>query len=284
MKPKAVVSQKKIEGVEKLVKSIDKYNVVGVVDLTNLSAEQLAKMRDKLRKDVNIQVAKKHLLRIALEKSSNKKKGVENLVSLIRGSPALLLSNSNPFKLASIINKSKTKTAAKPGQVAPNDIKVNAGPTSFAPGPILGELGAVGIKAGVEGGKVAIKEDSIVVSEGQVIKTDVAGILARLGIEPMEVGLNLLAVYEEGLVFDKKVLLVDEKEYLEKIKIAYTNAFNLAFNAGYPTKANIKMLVGKAYRDATGLAESQNILTKSTVGVIIGKAHRIASNLSEKLA
>lgn len=284
MKPKAVVSPKKIEEVDKLVSSIDKYNVIGIVDLTNLSAEQLAKMRDKLRKDVNIKVAKKHLLRIALEKSSNKKKGVENLVSLIRGSPALLLSNSNPFKLASIINRSKTKTAAKPGQIAPNDIKVNAGPTSFAPGPILGELGAVGIKAGVDGGKVAIKEDSIVVREGQVIKADVAGILARLGIEPMEVGLNLLAVYENGLVFDKKVLLVDEKEYLGKIKIAYTSAFNLAFNSGYPTKANIKMLVGKAYKDATGLAESQNIVTKSTVGAILGKAHRIASSLSEKLA
>ncbi len=284
MKPKANVSKKKIEDVDMLVKAIDKYNVVGVVDLTNLSAEQLAKMRDKLRKDVHIKVAKKHLLRFALEKSSSKKKGVQDLVKLIRGSPALLLTNSNPFKLASIINKSKTKTAAKPGQVAPNDIKVNAGPTSFAPGPILGELGAVGIKAGVESGKVAIKEDSVVVTEGQIIKADVAGILARLGIEPMEVGLNLLAVYEGGLVFDKKVLLVDEKEYLEKIKNAYLSAFNLAFNSGYPTKANIKMLVGKAYRDATGLAESQNIVTKSTVSRILGKAHRIASNLSEKLS
>ena len=86
---------------------------------------------------------------------------------------------------------------------------------NFSPGriptSIIGELGAIGIKAGIEGGKVAIKEDAVVVKDGEVINANVAAILTRLGIEPMEIGLDLVAAYEKGSIFDKKILGVDEQ-------------------------------------------------------------------------
>jgi large subunit ribosomal protein L10 len=42
--------------------------------------------------------------------------------------------------LYKILQKSKSSAPAKAGQTAPNDIYVKAGKTSFAPGPIIGEL------------------------------------------------------------------------------------------------------------------------------------------------
>ena len=47
---------------------------------------------------------------------------------------------------------------------------IPAGPTPFAPGPIIGELGMLKIKAGIEAGKVVIKEDAHVAKKGDVIK------------------------------------------------------------------------------------------------------------------
>ncbi|MBI2112759.1 50S ribosomal protein L10, partial [Candidatus Woesearchaeota archaeon] len=37
-----------------------------------------------------------------------------------------------------MLEKNKSNAPAKPGQVAPKDITVKAGATSFAPGPIIG--------------------------------------------------------------------------------------------------------------------------------------------------
>jgi len=64
--------------------------------------------------------------------------------------PALLFTKENPFKLYNKLQKSKSSAPAKAGQTAPSEIVVPKGPTPFAPGPIIGELGALGIKTAVE--------------------------------------------------------------------------------------------------------------------------------------
>ena len=61
---------------------------------------------------------------------------------------------------------------------------IHAGPTSFAPGPIISELAAVGIKTKVEGGKLAVIQDTVIVREGQVISQKVSETLKRLDIRP----------------------------------------------------------------------------------------------------
>jgi large subunit ribosomal protein L10 len=171
-----------------------------------------------------------------------------------------------------MLKKSKSAAPAKPGQTAPRDIIVKAGPTSFAPGPIISELAACGIKSGVEAGKVAIKQDSIVAREGDKIKPNVAAMLMRLGIEPMEVGLNLVAVLENGIIYDRKVLDIDEDKFKSDVDSAARWALNLAVEIVYPSRDIMGIIIGKAFRDAKGLSVSQNILSDATTGAILAKA------------
>ncbi|MBS3111815.1 50S ribosomal protein L10 [Candidatus Woesearchaeota archaeon] len=278
MKPKAIVSSKNKKEVNELAKLIEKYPIIGIVDMTNLPATQLQEMRLKLKENVVLRMGKKTLIKLAID--SSKKKEIKKLKDYVKGMPALILTKESPFKLANILKKSKTKVAAKSGQTAPNDIKVPAGPTSFSPGPIIGELGSAGIKAGIEGGKVIIKEDAIVVEEGQIIKRELAGLLSRLGIKPMEIGLNITGVYEDGVIYEKSVLEVDEKEYLEKVKLASSEAFRLAYSITYVTPENVKLLISKAYKDALGLAEGANIITKENIKQLLAKAERHAKSLN----
>jgi large subunit ribosomal protein L10 len=154
----AHVSEQKKQTVAEFTELIDKYDIVGAVNMENLPAKTLHTMREKLRDTVLIKMTKSRLLKVALEQS--KKEGATKLVEHMKGMPALLFTNSSPFTLYKTLKKNKSKTGIKGGQTAPNDIVVPAGPTSFAPGPVIGELGAVGIKAGIDGGKVAIKADS----------------------------------------------------------------------------------------------------------------------------
>ena len=116
-------------------------------------------------------------------------------------------------------------------------------PTGFAPGPVIGELGGFKIKAGIDAGKVVIKEDKIVAQEGEVVNDKLAGLLLRLGIEPMEIGLNLIAVYENGGVLPGKVLDIDEEQYKKDFCQMAAEAFNLAVFAGITNKDTIEPLI-----------------------------------------
>jgi hypothetical protein len=69
---------------------------------------------------------------------------------------------------------------------------------------------------------------------------------------------------------------------MNNLKLAASQAFNLAFNIGYPTKENIVLLLQKAARDAEALAESQDILTSGTVTKMITKAEREAKMIVSK--
>jgi large subunit ribosomal protein L10 len=270
---KAHVSDKKKKLVDDYAKLISSTKIIGIIDMTSLPSAQLAKMRQQLRGKVNIVMGKKRLFNLAIEKASASNKEVIKLKDYLKGMPALLFTSENPFSLYKTLQKSKSNAPAKPGSISPRDIVIPAGPTSFAPGPIISELSGVGIKCGIEAGKVAVKQDSLVVKEGGVINDKLSSILLRLGIEPMEIGLNLTTVYEDGLIYDKKVLAVDEKEYIANISNCARWAFNLSFEAGYPTKENIKLMIIKTFNDTKALAYSQNILTKDNVKEILAKAN-----------
>ncbi len=277
----AHVAEYKKKTVENIVKLVKEYPIVGAVNMENLPAPQLQAMRAQLRGKVVLAMTKRRIMKIALEKVKNDKKGIEQLEEHLQGMPALIFTKESPFKLSRILQKNKSSAPAKAGQTAPKDIMVNKGSTGFAPGPIIGELGMIGIKTGVEGGKVAIKEDTVVVKEGEKIKPKVAEILTRLGIEPMEVGLDLMAAYENGLIYKKDILTIDDQEYMNKIDNAARNSFNLAFNIAYTTKDNISLFIGKAFNDAKALGLSQEILDEGVVEELLAKAERSMLNLKD---
>ena len=207
----------------------------------------------------------------------------KKIIDYMKGMPALLFTKEDPFKIYKIIQKAKTKGQAKAGQTAPNDIIIPAGPTSFAPGPIIGELGAVGIKAGIDGGKVAIKQDSTVAKEGQVISAQLAGILSRLDIRPMDIGLNVTAVYENGTIYTKEVLGVDEQQYIDNVTLASQQSINLAVHACIFNSTTTELILGKAFNDAKALAIVQGILSKETVDFVLARAQNQMLSLKSKL-
>ena len=279
MKPKPHISQAKTSEVNQAVKLMSEHPIIGIVNMQNLPAAQLANMKMQLRNSVTLFMTKKRLLKIAVEQLKGKKKGIEKLESCIKGMPALLVTKENPFSLYKIIKKNKSQAPAKAGQVAPKDIVIKAGPTPFAPGPVIGELGAIGLKTGIDAGKVVIKEDSVVCKEGKPISDKLASILLRLGITPMEIGLDISGVYENGVIYEKSVLDVDEDKFLADLVSAGQNAFNLAIELGIPTKESTIALIQKASMQVRALAESQNIITSETLPGMLAKAKAQAETL-----
>ena len=253
-----------------LSEQMEDYPVIGIVDMYNLPARQLFHIKEQLKGKAIITVVKKRVIKLALEGS--KKPGLPGLAGKIMSQPALLFSRGNPFELANAIAKSKSKAAARPGDIAPKDIVVQAGPTNLPPGPAIGELQKAKIQAGVEGDKIVVKKDALVAKKGDVITPELAALLPKLGIEPMEIELNLVAVWDEGMVFGKDILFIPQEHYISELQQAYSQSFNLAVNMGYMTKETVPAIIGKAHREAVSLALAANIITPETAGRILAKA------------
>lgn len=273
----------KKEVVKKIADLIEKNKIIGVVNLENLPAPQLQNMRSNLRGKVVLFMAKKRLINLALDLVKDKKKNIINMKDHLRGMPALIFTDENPFSLFKEIKKNKSNAPAKAGQTAPNDIIVPAGKTPFSPGPVIGELGAIGIKSSVQDGKVVITEDSVVCKDGEKITQEVAGLLTRLSIEPMEVGLDLVATYEDGVIYDKKVLDIDEDKFNSDISNACSWAVNLSVEIGYSTKETIGIMLTKAFSEAKSVVMETNFLTDLLAKDIIMKAEKIASSMKSQL-
>jgi large subunit ribosomal protein L10 len=276
----AHVSNEKKQQVLDLTKLMNDYPIIAVLNLENLPARQLQVMREKLRKTVVIRMSKTRLITLAIDQSD--KKGIAQLKSYLKGMPALLFTKESPFLLFKTLKKNKSKSGIKAGQVAPHDILVPKGPTGFAPGPIIGELGALKIKAGIEGGKVAIKEDCIVAKKGAVADAKLASVLQRLGIEPMEIGLDLVAAYENGEILTKEILDVDEEAYMNMLIQAHTDALKVALEVAYPSKDTMILLIQKAFTDTKTLALDREIVSKDIINELLAKAQAQADALQSK--
>jgi len=245
-----MVREEKIKAVEELVKLIESYKVVGILDMNKLPSRQLQDIRKKLRGNVLIKTVKKSSLDYAIKNS--KKAGIQQLEELIPRQPSVVFTNLEPFKFYTSVIKLKSPAAAKEGDIAPVEIMVSAGPTSLLPGPVISEFTKAGIPAGVEDGKIAVKKDAAVAKTGDIISGRLASALKKLGIEPMLAGLNVVAVYDNGMIYKKDALeLVDT--FPKMLVAAYQDAFNLSIFIEYPTKENINLMLAKAFNVAKSL-------------------------------
>lgn len=259
----------KREEVDELVDFIDSYNSVGIVGVAGIPSRQLQAMRRELHGSAAVRMSRNTLTNRALEEVDD---GVEALTEYVSGQVALVGTNDNPFGLFKQLEASKTPAPINEGEVAPNDIVIPEGDTGVDPGPFVGELQTVGAAARIQDGSIKVTEDSTVLSEGEVVDADLANVLVELGIEPKEVGLDLRAVYSEGVLFEPDELEIDVDEYRADIQSAAAAARNLSVNAAYPTAATAGTLLAKASGEAKSVGLFADIESPDVVPDLIGKA------------
>ena len=142
---KTHVAAYKKDTVKELVAKLKQAKCIGMVDMQNLPAAQLLTLKKGLRGKIELYMTKQRLMQVAIDTVKKDIPGLDALFEKRTGMPASLFTSDNPFSVYKAIKKSKSPAPAKAGQLAPRDITVSAGPTPFAPGPVMSELGALGI-------------------------------------------------------------------------------------------------------------------------------------------
>jgi len=267
----------KVKEVSELVKRIGESRVIGIVGMREIPASDLQQMRRDLRSEVEVKMVRNSIARRALKSSSEE---LKPLADFIEDQSAIIFSNGNPFKLYSMFENAKRPMLIRAGARAPKDIVVEAGETSFSPGPMVGKLQAAGIPAAIKGGKVVINQKLTLVKEGEVVSAKTADILKTMEIFPKKVGLELRAVYEGGLVFKAKDLSIDIDGLLSEIGSTNAKAFNFAVDIGYTTPETIGPILQKAFVKAKNLVAEAAIPVPGMMEIVISRAAANAKMLS----
>ncbi|WP_348610273.1 50S ribosomal protein L10 [Halobaculum rarum] len=237
----------KREEVAELTEFVGSYDAVGVVDLTGIPSRQLQDMRRDLHGQAELRMSRNTLIERALDEVDE---GVEDLGQFVSGHVGLIGTNDNPFGLFKRLEESKTSAPIGAGEIAPNDVVIPEGDTGVDPGPFVGELQQVGADARIDGGSIKVMSDSHVLDAGEAVSDELANVLGELGIEPKEVGLDLRAVFADGVLFEPDELAIDVDEYRADVQSAAAAARNLSVNAAYPTARTAGTLLGKAAGEA----------------------------------
>jgi large subunit ribosomal protein L10 len=282
----AHVAAWKKQVVKELVEAMKSHNAVAVVDLHGIPSAQLQMMRQGMRPKAAIMMSRNTLVDIAIDEAAKDRPGLEQIKEFINGQCAIVATDANPFKLFRQMEATKSAAPAKGGDIAPEDIEVKAGDTPFKPGPIVGELQKVGIPAGIEGGKIVIKKDKVLVKQGERISAELAVVLPKLEILPMTVGMDLRAVFEDGLIYRKEVLDIPADYYTSMLGIGNRNAMALAMQAAFFVPEIMPNMLAKAYRQAIAVSLEAAFPTKESINILLAKAEAnmlaVASRSSEK--
>jgi large subunit ribosomal protein L10 len=276
------ILREKAKAVEEIGSLIQKHKVIAMANLQKVRAAQLQMLRRKLRTDAYVRVVKNTLIRRAVTQIKDRP-NLEKLEEHLAGSTVFLFTDLNPFRLVLLLEKSKVKTTAKSGDVAAFDVIVPAGNTGQPPGPIISQLGAVGLKTRIESGSVWINRDTLVVKKGEVISERLAAVLSKLGIKPVEAGLILKAVYDDGVLLAEDQLRLDLEKTRTDVREAYKAALYLSIDSAYPTTENIRLLLQKAHHEAYRLSINENIPTRETMPDILRKAYTQMLGLKARL-
>lgn len=238
------IPKKKLKIIEEIAELIKSNKSVLFVSIKNLPTSQFQVIKKKLRGKAIIKVVKKNAAIRAIDKIE--KGAIKNLKGYLKEDMAIIFSSLDTFKLSAELSENKSKAKAKIGQEVDEDVVIEPGPTELVPGPIISQLGNLGIKFAIEDGKISIKEKKVILKAGEKVDENAADFMNKFDIKPMLVGLEPLVAYDAGEDKIYEDIKVDKEKTLHELKNMYGKALGLAINIAYYCKDTIRFLIGKA--------------------------------------
>ncbi len=269
--------QQKAEYVAKLQKELGSAKTVAIMPLDGMPDRLLQKVRDALKPDSRIVVARKKLIERAMG---------ERLMPKLEGGMnrnfAVVLSNMEPFELYKSVNSNRLKLMAKPSQTAPQDIVIEPGDTSVAPGQTVTELKNAGIDVQIKQGKVVIAKRKVLVERGAKISKAIANALKILEITPFEAAPKLSVAYSANLLYPEAALMIDADYVSGELAKSFQEADMLSTDIGMVTQYNVDRLVVRAYRSAMAVGIEGKILEPEIVSILMADAASTASSVAKQ--
>lgn len=241
--------ERKTEYFEHMKELLGSYSKCFVVSIDNVGSNQLQKTRQGLRGSAEILMGKNTMMRKIIKEYAEENPGtsVEQLVDVVQGNVGFVFTNGDLGSTRKIIEENVRPAPAKVGAIAPCDVVVPKGPTGCDPGQTaFFQTLQIGTK--IARGQIEIVNDVQLINEGERVGASQAALLQKLDISPFTYGLHLKQVYDNGSMFDAKVLDITDDVLAAKFGEALKTMASLSLALGYPTQASVPHSIANAFK------------------------------------
>lgn len=267
---------------QEMMKFPKEYRALAISNLNKVRASQLMQLRKKFRGDIKLRAVKNKVVLRAFEKIGDVPR-LPEFSNRLEGQCLLLFTNTNPFRLNLLFDKSKIFLPAKGGDIAPTEIIVYAGNTGITPGPVLSEFKEANVPTKIDQGGIWVVKDTRVARPGDQISQKLASLLSKLGVKPIEAGISVTCALADGLLFTEQDLRIDLDTFVKDVAKGAFDGLNLAIVCGYLTPETVGPLILQAGHEALNLSVSVGYITDETVKSILSSAHAQSLSVSNIL-
>jgi len=263
MSEKKVITkkEKKVIYAKNLVDLLGKFNRILIVDVDNVGAYQIQKIRQSLRSNCIVLFGKNTLIRKTIrdhvekcEEAGNKEGArIESILPFIKGNVGLLFTNDELIPIRDIVESFKQKAPAKVGSIAPCDVWIDPGPTGMEPTQTQ-FLQALNIASKIVKGQVEIINRVQIIKTGDKVGNSEAALLDKLKIEPFSFSASCKTVFDSGFVYPSSLLSLGIKDVTQLLTKGVQRIAALSLQIGSPCLASVPHLLATAYRNLISIS------------------------------
>jgi large subunit ribosomal protein LP0 len=241
--------ERKKEYFERMKSMLSEYNKAFVVEIDNVGSKQLQDTRSGLRGKAEILMGKNTMMRKCMKEYMEENPGspVEKLIETLRGNVGFVFTNGDLGEIRQVLEANVRPAPARVGAIAPSNVVVPKGPTGCDPGQTA-FFQTLQIATKITRGQIEMVNDVDLIAAGEKVTASQAALLQKLSIEPFTYGLLLKKVYDNGSLFDAKVLDITDDVLMFKFTEALRAIASISLAIGYPTQASVPHSVVNAYK------------------------------------
>mmetsp|Transcript_20485 Transcript_20485/g.61076 ORF Transcript_20485/g.61076 Transcript_20485/m.61076 type:complete len:321 (-) Transcript_20485:310-1272(-) len=247
--------ERKQEYFGKMEGLLDTYSKIFIVSCDNVGSKQFQQIRIALRGEATVLMGKNTMMRKVVTAYLAKNPGhpYEMLLPKIMGNIGFVFTNGDLCKVRELIEDNRVPAPARVGAIAPVDVIVPPGPTDCDPGQ-TNFFQTLQIATKIVKGRIEITSPVNLLKVGDKVGNSEAVLLQKLHINPFDYGLVILDVYDNGSMFDVKVLDLTDEDLVLKFSKALQTLASICLEIGYPTTASTSHSIANAFKSLIAIA------------------------------
>jgi large subunit ribosomal protein LP0 len=245
--------EKKVAYFTKLMDLFQEYSKMFIVGVDMVGSKQIQNVRLAIRGKGAMLMGKNTMIRKCIKDNLDRYPQLEVLLPYILGNNAFVFIKTDFDVVRKIITDNFVGAAARAGVVAPIPVTIPKGVTSLQPTE-TSFFQALNISTKITKGAIEILNDVELIKKGSKVQPGEAVLLQKLGVKPFTYGLEILAVYDDGSVFEPSVLDISEADLLSRFQAGINNVAAVSLAAQYPTLVSIPHSIINGYKNALSIA------------------------------
>jgi large subunit ribosomal protein LP0 len=244
---------KKREYCERLQAYLEEFKTIFIVNVDNVSSNQMHQIRHSLRADGNVLMGKNTMVRRVLKALIVDNPKYETLLSHVKGNIGFVFTNGDLKEVREKITSNRVAAPARAGAIAPVDVYVPGGNTGMDPSK-TSFFQALGIPTKITRGTIEIINDVHLLQVGSKVGQSEATLLNMLKISPFTYGMTVVQIYDEGNVFPPSILDIDNETLVKHFLDGIQSIAALSLQINYPTMAAVPHMVINNYKDILAIS------------------------------